>query len=561
VTPEEPDPLEPLLDAAGRAAQPADPAWDRLADRLARTPQAPPGRRLLWVFAPLVAAAAAAAALVLWLASPPPQAVAGPIEVRRLDVELTVLSASETDGETLYMPLVGLFAGRLSGAPSWAALPRPTGQALVKDHRLILNLQKGDNVVRFTDVAATIDPTSVRFVSSTDPEGTQVVEQNFEYDLASAGALLNRFLDREITCVGRDGSETTGHLAAHDDDSIVLAAAPPEDGRAPRQTQTLARRAVQAIRLNEVPAGLLVKPTLVWKLRARTPGQHDTTVSYLCGSLKWQADYVAVVTPGDANTPDLLDLTGWVSLDNTCGATFEKAGLKLIAGDVNRVRDPWARQALEEGVKWAEALKVHGDMDPDGVPLRRKEFVEKSFFDYHLYTLTAPSTVRDNQTKQLTLLKRDGVKAQRRYVYDSRADGRRLAIELLAKNAKDNNLGLPLPKGRVTFEQRDVDGEAAFLGQSEIDHTPADEELSLKYGFTFDIVGEVRQTGPNAYEIRVRNHKAEEVQVRAVARVGAEQRINQATHGFTMHDVGTAHFDFALKGNSEQIIRYSVEEK
>ena len=153
-------------------------------------------------------------------------------------------------------------------------MPRSTGQALVKDHRLILNLKEGDNVVRFSDVAATIDPTSVRFLSTTDPVGTQVVEQNFEYDLVNADGLLKRYIDKEITCIGRDGAETTGFLAAYDSENIVLASAPPDPERkTPRETQILPRRTLQAVRLKEVPADLLVKPTLVWKLRAAKAGQ------------------------------------------------------------------------------------------------------------------------------------------------------------------------------------------------------------------------------------------------------------------------------------------------
>src|SRR5262249_7834896 len=157
-------------DAAGRAAQPADPGWDRLGERLARTPQR--RRRRLWWLAPPVAAAAAAGLFVaLWLgSSPSAPAQDQPLEVQRLDTDATVLSASDQDASTLYMPLLRFGPFTVGGNP----MPRSTGQALVKDHRLILNLKEGDNLVRFGDVAATIDPTSVRFRSTTDPVGTQV---------------------------------------------------------------------------------------------------------------------------------------------------------------------------------------------------------------------------------------------------------------------------------------------------------------------------------------------------------------------------------------------------
>jgi hypothetical protein len=577
--PEERRRLEELLDAAGRSAQPTDPGWQQLPERLTRRPQHVRRRRRWWYLVAAVPAAAAAAVLLTLVLLPTSPAQAGPVEVHRLDVELTVLSATNTDGETLYMPVLRQLSRFLTGAPEladpaafkrppmlvegFAPAPQPgprrTGEALVKDHRLVLNLRQGDNVVRFTDVAASIDPTSVRFVSTTDPDGTQVVEQNFEYDLANADALLQRYVEREITCIGKDGQEVSGYLLAHDVDSLALAAEPPAPGKV-RATQTLARSTLQAVRLPDVPPDLLVKPTLVWKLRTRTPGRHDTTLSYLCGLIKWQADYVALVTPGDDRSPDLLDLTGWVSLDNNSGSTYDEARLKLIAGDVNRVRDPWAPLPPERLEKIVDELKEEEKQMVTGMPAGGKEFVEKSFFEYHLYTLSAPSTVRDREAKQLNLLRRTAVKAARRYVYDPSTDAQHTAVELVARNDKENGLGLPLPKGRATLEQRDRDGESAFLGSTDIDHTAVKEELTLRYGNAFDVVGEFKATGPRQYEMRVRNHKTHEIQVRAIGHLAPGQRIIFSSMACQPHDAGTVYFDFPLQPNAEQGIAYTVQD-
>lgn len=334
--------VEKALDNAGRGVQPIHPSWNKLPERLAATPQAPPRRwrRWLWL-APVPVAAAAAVVLALTFGggtngpiSPGP-ARGGelpPVEVKRQDVDLTILSVAETEGETLYMPIIEMLGRRLMQPPGavqavaqeavWMGKrkgdyryrPQPalkrTGQALVKDHRLVLNLREGENVVRFADVAATIDPTSVRFRSDTDPDGTLVAEQDFEYDLAFADALLKRYIDRAVTCVFKDRHETAGYLASFDDHSLVLTAGPPpapgDPGKAnpaARTTQAIARGELQAVRLKEVPSGLLVKPTLVWKLRAKKAGRHDVTVSYLCGFIKWEADYVALVTPGEGGKP------------------------------------------------------------------------------------------------------------------------------------------------------------------------------------------------------------------------------------------------------------------
>src|SRR5262249_51343679 len=335
--PEDPRPIERLLDRAGRAVQPTNAGWQGLPRRLAAIVQQRPWR--WWWLAPAPLGVAAAIALfILFGGGPnspisPPAARGGeppPVKVERQDVELPTLSVAETEGETLYMPLLEkLGAPLMPNPPLMAAAaeqigdskrafrpfqPPPvrklTGQALVKDHRFVLNLQEGDNVVRFTEVAATIDPTSVRFLSNTDPEGTVVKEQNFEYDLVNADALLKRYIDRKIVCIFKDGHEVTGYLASHDENALVLTSEPPPPPgeKNARSTQRLTRSEVQAIRLNEVPSGLLVKPTLVWKLHTGKPGKHDTTLSYLCGHIKWEADYVAVVTPSEGLQPDLLDI-------------------------------------------------------------------------------------------------------------------------------------------------------------------------------------------------------------------------------------------------------------
>jgi len=571
------DPLERLLDKAGRAVQPTSPGWSTLADRLTHTPQhaARRPRRWLWLVpAPFGIAAAVALWLILAGGIHPPgnpdngnrvQAEQLPIRVERRDVDLTILSIAETDGETLYMPQL-----QQAGRPAPQPGKRATGQAIVKDHRLILNLRAGDNIVRFTDVAATIDPTSVRLVSTTDPINTQVVEQNFEFDLASADALLRRYIDGQIICIFKDGKEVTGYLAAYDDSGLVLAAEPPAAAgpRKARATQSINRAELQALRLSELPAELLVKPTLVWKLRTKVAGRHDTTLTYLCGLINWQADYVVVVIPGDGQKPDRIDLTGWVTIDNRSGATYDKAGLKLIAGDVSRKTDPWAvrpqgrRQVLEE-----ELL----DFD-SSVELRlghaRREFVEKSFFEYHLYTLSAASTVRDQQIKQLSLLQRKGVEAGRRYVYDPQSTGAAVAVELTAKNEKDNRLGMPLPKGRVMLEQRDSDGESALVGRVSIDHTAVKEEIKLPFGNAFDVAGEFRtiegvQLARNhrveTNEMRIRNHKTEAIHVRAIGRLGAGGTVTQSSLPFQQHDSKSVYFEFALKANAEQVIVYTVD--
>ncbi len=548
--------LEDLLSAAGRDVQPSVPGWQSLPARLAQTPQNKPLSLGRWGTLPIgVAAAAVIAMLVgyLFLAHQPLHAQDLPIEVQRKSVDLTILSVAESERETLYMPILELRGERQGGK-------QLRGQALVKDRRLVLHLKAGDNIVKFTDIAATIDPTSVRFESLTDPLRTTVVEQSFEYDLATADALLKRYIDRDIVCVDKSGQELTGVLASYDDQTIVLK---DKDGTA----QNVSRRSLQAVRLSEMPADLIVKPTLVWKLRTQTPGKHETMLSYICGFVKWQADYVIEVAPGE---PDVLEINGWVTVENTSGSTYPQAGLRLIAGDVRRVQDPWALSPVQRELfkaRFADDMVTFLGAEAPARPADWKAFIEHTLFEYHLYALNTPCTVADHQIKQLNLLKKQGVKGTRRYVFDPRDSRRNLAIELLIKNEKENNLGMPLPKGSVTLQQRGSDGELAIIGQSEIDHTAVKEELTLRFGHAFDVIGEHREVqlekiGKNqriTYETRIRNHKPSPVPVKCFGeRLGTTGELREASLPHKVEDSQTFYFEFTLPANAEQVIRYTI---
>jgi|GEM_PF-300255 len=575
--------LQSRLEEAARWCRPRHPGWGTLLERLpsqepagqssagkARQPSRSPNIRLRWGAAALAASLLVAAGLGSWLLFGPrgsAQAQVPPIEVQRRGVQVTVFSASDDREPTLYMPI--------KGNPG----EQSPGMALVKDQRMVLYLRKGDNLVKFTDVAATIDPTSVRLVSDTDPSGTKVVEQNFEYDLASADALLKRSLAEKITCVGKDdGRLYEGYLLSYDDATIVLAdGKPAEDPDSPRpKTQTISRGKLQAIRLDHKPADLYARPTLVWKLRTDKPGDHLTTLTYLCGDAVWRADYVALIRESRGQQ-ETLDLGAWVTIDNRSGTTYENAGLKLIAGDVHRVRDLWAPRA-EGFVTISDDLGLVGFLDPR-VPKTPspKEFVEKSFFEYKLYTLNQPSTIKDREIKQLSLFKAEGVRARRRYVCRSHPtnlyctlDSERAEAQLLVKNEQKNRLGRPLPKGTIRVTALDQDGDVQLLARGEIDHTAKDEELEIDLGRAFDVVYDYRiidTRGPverpvlQTYQFRLRNHKPAEVQVRVIGRLMADKdwRILHATDDCVRHDSQTVHLDVRVKADSEKVVTYTIE--
>jgi hypothetical protein len=321
-----------------------------------------------------------------------------------------------------------------------------------------------------------------------------------------------------------------------------------------------------------LPEGLITKPTLVWKLATEKVGQQLIEVAYQTAGIGWQADYNAILNPNDTK----LDLGGWVTINNQSGATYKDAKLKLIAGDVRRVQP---QQQMFAG----RAMAKSAINDEVG-------FEEKAFFEYHLYTLGRTATVAQNQTKQIELLKAADVPVKKIFLYDgapqyrfygglnndasygSENSNKKVNVVVEVKNSKENNLGMALPKGKMRLYKRDeADGSLEFIGEDEIDHTPKDETIKLHIGDAFDIVGERKRTNfhvdasshviTESFEIRVRNHKAEpiEVLVKETLYRWNNWEITESNQKWTKYDANTIHFPVKVDKDGEQVITYTVK--
>ena len=412
--------------------------------------------------------------------------------------------------------------------------------ALVKDRRQILNLRPGVNRFRFEDVPGRLDPSSVRFRSETDPEGCKVLEQNFEYDLVSQQKLLRKYVDREIGFERLDPkTEVRQRLKG-----TLLS---PEGAVRTPSGEVLTAFPGAAV-LPELPEGLLTRPALAWALEVPRERQHETTVSYLTGGMAWHADYIATLT--GAKT---LDLDGWVTVTNESGAGFPDAQLKLVAGDVHRMREEVEilKYALEEAEKCEQS---------------DKGFQEKSFFEYHLYTLDRSTTLRDRETKQISLLGAKGVPYGTELVYEPARDPR-VQRFLVFKNTREANLGMPLPAGSLRLRAIDRDGEAEQVSFASIEHTPKGEEVRIPRGADFDLVGErtLRQTLTlerrvvHEVEIRLRNHGEEPAAITVLERLEGDWSITQQSHPHQKKDAATASFGVEVPAGGETVIRYTWE--
>jgi len=444
------------------------------------------------------------------------------------------------------------------------------GYAVVR-HERDIKLDRGRSTVRFTDVAAFIDPTTVTFESLTDAPGTSVVEQNFQFDLVSTEKLLQRYLDRPIAVdqVRGTGVESFQGTLLSATGGVILKR---DDG----SVQLLPHNA--GVKLPELPGGLITRPTLVWDVAAQRAGTHRARVSYQTSGITWWADYNVTYSEGAKDNACRLDVGAWVSIVNQSGASYTDAKLKLVAGDVQRVTAarPAAPAVLAARSEVAER--------------RADGFAEKSFFEYHLYTLGRSTTVPDNSTKQIELFPAARrVPCEKTLVYYGALpaygfgpnpvtdrnygvqSNRKVDVYLGFKNAESNNMGMPLPAGRIRVSKSDpADGTLEFIGEDAIDHTARNEQVLIKLGSAFDVVGERRQvnfsvdtsrkTMTEEIEIKLRNQKKEPTTVIVKENLyrWVTWQITAKTHDFEKQDARTVHFPIKLAAGAEATVRYTV---
>ena len=458
-----------------------------------------------------------------------------------------------------------LDARSLANGGEGASIP---GYAVVREDRRF-TLASGRNTVRVEDVPALIDPTTVAFTSLTDPTGTRVVEQSFEFDLTSSAKLLSRYLGREISVEQARGNGVevvTGKLVGTQGGLTLLQ----PDG------SVRILESHSGVRLPGLPGGLISKPALVWDLDAAHSGIHQARFSYQTGGMTWWADYNLVYSeprPGTCR----VDVGAWVTLVNQSGASFTDARVKLVAGDVQRA-SPRRYPAAEAPAMLRSEAKVDG-------------FREKAFFEYHLYTLGRTASLAQNSTKQIELFPTaPGVGCDKTLVYEGQAglgrygagpftdrsygasSNRKVDVYLRVKNAEANGLGVPLPAGRVRVSRADeADGALEFIGEDVIDHTPRDESVQVRLGSAFDVVGERRQVDfrvdsaarwmEEDIELKVRNQKPDEP-VTVLAREGlyrwSNWTVTHRTQDFRKVDARTIEFPLRIAAKGEAVVRYTV---
>jgi hypothetical protein len=428
--------------------------------------------------------------------------------------------------------------------------------ALVRDMRRV-RLAREFNRLAWREVSAQLRPETAQLRNLSNPAGFRLQEQNFDFDLLTPEKLLEKYVGREVSVVkvnpatGVETRESATVLATNG--GVVLKFADRIETGIPGR-----------LAFAGVPDTLRDKPTLVISLLNATAGPQNLELSYLTGGLSWRADYVAGLNADDTR----LDLNGWVTLTNQSGAAYPNAKLQLVAGELNRVRDerPLTREVMTMAAKVADAAEMQ----------------QESLFEYHLYTLQRPTTLAENQTKQVALMSATRVPVKKEflleganYYYSGQHGelGQKMKVGVFVEfDNKGEGLGIPLPRGVMRLYKQDSQGNAQFVGEDRIDHTPKNETVRLKLGEAFDVTADRKQTAfqklagtgrynyvfESAYEIVLKNAKPEAVTVTVREPMPGDWTMVSESQPHTRAASGTAEWQVRVPAEGKATLSYRV---
>jgi hypothetical protein len=493
-----------------------------------------------------------------------------------------------------FVPILALCGSLFAQSPQPSLTIYNEDFAVVRQD-LPLELKSGENQVNVNDITMHLEPDSVVLRDPTGRHTLQVLEQNYRADPISEALLLSFY----------EGKTIDFEVRTTQGSQIIVKGKVIRSGYAPHnyfamnrygqdyyQGQMAGAASQPVIEVDgqlrfslpgtpvfpSLTDDSILKPRLEWSLATDKPGKFHAEFSYITGGMSWQADY-NIVAPEKG---DLVDIVGWVTMDNQSGKTFENARIKLMAGDVNKI------QPGTNGRSARQMAAVGGAVGAAGPPV-----TEKAFDEYHLYTLERTTTLRDRETKQVEFIHAAGVATKQLYIYDGvRLDSNRYngwnwdnirsdhsygtesnpKIWVMREfvNSETNHLGMPLPKGRVRFYRRNDDGQIEFTGENVIDHTPRDETVRVYTGNAFDLTGErirtnyivemSKSTASESFEIKVRNHKKDPVDVRVVEHLYRALTWDIASNSADYHktDAHTIEFPVTIAPDGEKIITYTA---
>ena len=418
--------------------------------------------------------------------------------------------------------------------------------ALIKDTKSF-NIKKGQQKIEINDVASKIDPTSVLPKFILDSDEITILEQNYDYDLVSSSKLLEKYIGSDISVQrvselskpkisGKLLSVQGGIIIKTKDDRIVI-------------------NPQGEIVLPKMPEGLMLKPTLSWLIDSKVSGKKELELTYKTTGFSWVADYVAILDKDDKN----IDLTTWVTINNTSGTTYSNAKLKLIAGDVNTIKE--VNNTSERRLMLAKKVAMAENFE--------NNLQEKSFFEYHIYELSRTTNLKNNEKKQIEFVSIKNVPAEKKYVYESSKNDK-VVVKLEFRNNKKSKLGIPLPKGKVRVFKNDGDN-LELVGEDKKNHTAENEDVSLMLGNAFDITAQKIRTNSvsnssskkseESFEITLKNAKLDPVKVNVIESFygWSNWKITDSSLEYNKKNSNQICFVVEIPAKSEKKITYKVK--
>jgi hypothetical protein len=439
--------------------------------------------------------------------------------------------------------------------------------AVVRDS-VALDLKEGINEIQYAGATLLLEPDSV-VLRDKSGKPLQILEQNYRNDPLTQGYLLSLFEGQTLDFTVREEEKPDRVIQA----KILRSGYEASGGNSEPVVEVDDKIQFGLPGKPQFPSlggDTVLKPRLEWKIQSAIETKTEAELGYLTGGLSWQASY-NLVAPEKGDT---LDVVGWITMQNRSGRDFEDASIKLMAGDVSKIANPKTNQRVMAMAAMADAAPV----------------TEKAFDEFHLYSLPRRTTLRDRETKQVEFLRAGGVKSETVYLFQVDRSGRwegvdpgfrltsedfglggstKISVVREFRNTKENQLGIPLPKGRVRFYRANGE-QLEFTGENEIDHTPADEVVKIHTGEAFDLVGERKRVDfridsanrrtEETFEILLKNRKKEPVTIRVVERLGrsANWQVVKNSDPFEKKRSDEIEFRIAVKPGEERKVVYSV---
>lgn len=452
--------------------------------------------------------------------------------------------------------------------------------AIIRD-TLKLDLKAGVNDVRYSDVALFAEPSSVILRDRSGKTNLQIQEQAFRGGRVTQETMLTWFEGQTIDFLRYDQGQR--HVIPG---KIIRSGRvkPAREGETREEKESSLHPIIEVDgkaqfglpgtpRFPHLWKDRTIKPEFYWKIASPMPVRLDAEIAYTAYAIYWFADY-NVITAEDS---DLVQILGWMTIDNETGKSFEDTRVKFVAGMISkmypRVKAQVPAEASTERIVTGSEITIPA----------------KQLDEYYVYTHPARISLKDREEKQVQFLRAEGVQSKKIFAYSGatneiRSNGNdaelspdagvesstRISVAREFRNSTANHLGVPLPEGRMRFFRRTADQELEFIGEYDAGATAADEMVQATTGFAFDLVAErtrtnfdvdpAKHTAAESFEIKLRNHKKEPVEIRVTERVGRWHtwEISTKSEPFTKKDAHTIEFNVPVKPDEERKLSYTV---